>query len=75
MENAGNKYVLVYKHSLLFERMWFLRGLNNLMQDFLLEPRKIHELAYRILEYNIGIIKNLKITFKGKIHGLWTTDD
>ena len=44
LENAGDKYVLVYTHNLLFERMWFLRGLNNLMQDFLLEPGKIHEL-------------------------------
>jgi hypothetical protein len=72
---AGDKYVLVYKHSLLFERMWFLRGLNNLMQDFLLKPNKVHELADRIVEFDIGIIRNLKKMFKGKLHGLWTTDD
>ena len=75
LAEAGDKYVLVYKHSLLFERMWFLRGLNNLMQDLILEPDKVHELAERILEFDITIIRNLKNLFKGRIHGIWTTDD
>jgi len=75
LKKAGDKYVLIYKHCLLFERMWFLRGLNNLFEDFLLEPRKVHELADRILEFDIGIVRNLKKFFKGKIHGFWTTDD
>jgi hypothetical protein len=73
--HAGDKYVLVYKHSLLFERLWFLRGLNNLMLDFILEPEKVHDLADRIVEFDIAIIRNLKKLFKGRIHGLWTTDD
>jgi len=75
LRKASDKYVLIYKHFLLFERMWFLRGLNNLFEDFLLEPQKVHELADRILEFDIGIVRNLKKFFKGKIHGFWTTDD
>jgi hypothetical protein len=75
LEKAGDRYVLVYKHSLLFERMWFLRGLNNLMQDFVLDPAKVHNLVERILEFDLGIITNLKRLFQGRIHGYWTTDD
>jgi uroporphyrinogen decarboxylase len=75
LSEVGDKYVLIYKHSLLFERMWFLRGLNNLMQDFLLEPKKVHELADKIVEFDLDMIRNLKRLFKGRIHGLWTTDD
>ena len=75
LSGAGSKYVLVYKHSLLFERLWFLRGLNNLMEDMVLEPGRVHDLADRVVEFDIGIIRNLKKLFKGRIHGLWTTDD
>lgn len=75
LAGAGDKYVLVYKHSLLFERLWFLRGLNNLMQDLILEPGRVHELADRVVEFDLGIIRNLKKLFKGRIHGMWTTDD
>ena len=75
LKGAGDKYVLVYKHSLLFERLWFLRGLNNLMEDFLLHPDRVHDLADRVVEFDLGIIENLRKRFKGRIHGLWTTDD
>jgi uroporphyrinogen decarboxylase len=75
LRQAGDRYVLVYKHNLLFERMWFLRGMGNLMQDFLLEPIKVNALADRVLEFDVRLIGNLSKRFKGRIHGFWTTDD
>jgi uroporphyrinogen decarboxylase len=75
LRQAGNRYVLLYKHNLLFERMWFLRGLTNLMQDFILEPARVNELADRVMDFDVRLLRNTSRRFKGKIHGFWTTDD
>jgi uroporphyrinogen decarboxylase len=75
LRQSSDRYVLVYKHNLLFERMWFLRGLDNLLQDFILEPEKVNALADRIMEFDVRLVGNLSRLFKGRIHGFWTTDD
>ncbi len=38
LEQAGDRYVIVTAHSLLFSRLHKLRGFANTMQDFYLEP-------------------------------------
>ena len=65
LENAGDKYVLVYKHSLLFERMWYLRGLNNLMQDFLLEPEKINDVVDELISIGVDVINTFQPALLG----------
>jgi len=37
----------------LYERAWTLRGMENLMMDFLDHPGFVHELLHRIADYNI----------------------
>jgi uroporphyrinogen decarboxylase len=37
----------------LFERAWTLRGMENLLMDFCLEPAFVHQLMNRITDYNI----------------------
>lgn len=39
-----------------FERAWSLRGMENLLTDFLLESAFVEELFEKILEYNLKII-------------------
>jgi uroporphyrinogen decarboxylase len=41
----------------LFERAWTLRGLENLMMDFIDNPRFVDELLNRIADYNIAQIR------------------
>lgn len=40
----------------LYERAWTLRGMENLLMDFVLHPNFVHELLDRICDYNIAQI-------------------
>jgi uroporphyrinogen decarboxylase len=40
----------------LFERAWSLRGMENLMADFVLAPAFVEELLDRIVEYNLKVV-------------------
>ena len=40
----------------LYERAWTLRGMDNLLMDFMLNEDFVDELLDRILEYNLGVI-------------------
>ena len=41
----------------LYERAWTLRGMENLMMDFLDNPAFVHELFTRITDYNVAHIR------------------
>jgi uroporphyrinogen decarboxylase len=41
----------------LFERAWTLRGMENLMMDFIEHPKFVHELLTKIADYNIAQVK------------------
>ena len=41
----------------LYERAWSLRGMENLLMDFLLYPDFVHDMLTKITDYNIAQIK------------------
>ncbi len=41
----------------LYERAWSLRGMENLMMDFIMNPEFVHELLTAIADYNIAQMK------------------
>lgn len=55
-----------------FERAWSLRGMENLLMDFLLEPGFVEELFERILSYNMKVID---IALEYDIDGFYFGDD
>ena len=57
--NADKYIVSKFSYS-LFERAWSLRGMQNLMTDFLENPLFIHELFDAITEFNLRVMKNLQ---------------
>lgn len=75
LKNAGDKYILTDLFMLLFERMYTLRGMENVLVDLYLDKNRIEMLADRIVEYDITVIKNISNRFPGKIHGFSFTDD
>jgi len=75
LEDAADKYVTAGCGFTFFERMHFLRGMPELLAEMYEEPKKVHELAERVLEYPIGVAKELGKRFRGRIHGLTMTDD
>jgi uroporphyrinogen decarboxylase len=56
----------------LFERAWTLRGMENLMMDFLTEPVFVHELLGAIADYNIAQVRE---ALKYDIDAVYFGDD
>lgn len=72
---SEGKYVITSIFMLLFERMHALHGFENTLVDLYLERERIEMLADRIVEFDLGIIRNIARRFPGCIHGLGFTDD
>ncbi len=75
LANAGEKYVLTGVAFTLFERMHFLRGMPELFVDMHENPRGVHELAERVLEFPIRVAREIGRRFRGRVHGFTMTDD
>ena len=69
------KYVDTGIFMLLFERMHALHGFENTLTDLYLERERIEMLADRIVEFDLGIIRNVHQRFGDRVHGLCFTDD
>ena len=52
-ENQFTMYIIGFS---LFERAWSLRGMENFLMDFLLNPEFADELLRRIVDYNLKVI-------------------
>jgi hypothetical protein len=72
---SEGKYVNTNIFMLLFERMHALHGFQNTLSDLYLERERIEMLADRIVEFDLGIIRNISQRFPDQIHGLSFTDD
>jgi hypothetical protein len=70
-----NTYIKTGIFMVLFERLHSLRGFENLMLDFYLEREKLEALTDRIVEFDIGIIRNTARRFPGLIDGISFSDD
>ncbi len=66
------RYVLVKCSYCLFERAWSLRGMENLLMDFVLNPSFVHELFGIITEFSLKVLKNL-VNFP--VDGVYFGDD
>ena len=56
----------------LFERAWTLRGMENLMMDFLLSPDFVHQILAAIADYNIAQVRE---ALKYDIDAVYFGDD
>ncbi len=74
-EGADSKYVVSHIFMLLFERMHALHGFENTIRDLFREYEKVEILADQIVEFDLGIIRNIAKRFRNRIHGITFTDD
>jgi uroporphyrinogen decarboxylase len=74
-KGSDGKYVLTGIFMLLFERMYSLRGFENVLADLYLEREKVETLADMIVEFNISIIENISSLCPRQIDGFTFTDD
>jgi len=75
LDAAEDRYVAVTAHSLLFSRLHKLRGFANTMEDFYLEPEKVHRVLDMIVDFKIAQCEELHRRFGDRVHGLFVTDD
>ena len=68
----GDKFRLFAIGFSLFERAWTMRGMENLLMDFCMNPGFVHELMDAITDYNIAQIEK---AFTYDIDGIELGDD
>jgi uroporphyrinogen decarboxylase len=71
--HAENRYILFAWWRLFFERPWEIRGMENLLMDYYLEPEKIHRLHAALCNLYTGYLKRAKREFEPD--GFFTSDD
>lgn len=72
---SEGKYVMTSIGLTLWERLWMLRGMEQVLIELHTDPARPAYLADRIVEYDLAIIHNIGQRFPGRIHGVQLTDD
>jgi uroporphyrinogen decarboxylase len=75
LDAAGDRYVAITAHSLLFSRLHKLRGFAATMEDFYLEPDRVHQTLDIITEFKLQQCDELHRRFSDRVDGLFMTDD
>ena len=75
IREAAGRYVVLTSHFTLFERLHMLHGFARTLEDFYLEPAKVHRLLDMILECKIAHIDEAALQFGDRVHGIFLTDD
>lgn len=70
-----DKYIFLAQFHLLFERLHFLRGFENVLMDLYINRDKLEFLVDKIVDFNVRIIQNTAEIAKGRIDGFFFTDD
>jgi hypothetical protein len=60
---------------ILWERMHSLRGFENCMIDLMDDTPEIHEIADRILDYDVAVVRNMHRLCGSRIQGFGFTED
>lgn len=72
LANPNGRYTKGSVWFTLFERLWMLRGFNNMLMDPYLDPQNFARLRDRILEFNLAVIDHL---IELNVDGVYFSDD
>lgn len=72
LRQRGSRYTLASVWFTLFERLWMLRGFQNMLMDPYLEPKGFCWLRDAIVEYNLAIIDQW---LARRVDGIYFSDD
>lgn len=75
IDEAAGRYVVLTAHALLFSRLHRLRGFAATMEDFYLEPERVHRLLDMIVDFKLQQCDELRRRFGASIDGLFVADD
>ncbi len=54
---AEGKYILIHHWSLMFERIWNFRGMENLLADYYEEPENVHKLHKLVCDTELKLLE------------------
>ena len=72
LQKSSNRYIRASVWFTLFERLWMLRGFENMLMDPYVNKRDFCLLRDRIVEYNLAIIDQW---IERGVHGIFFSDD
>ena len=75
LDEAGDRYVAITAHTLLFSRLHKLRGFATTMEDFYLAPECVHRALDMIADFKIQQCDELHRRFGDRIDALFLADD
>ena len=70
---AAGRYTGIHWAYCFFERLWSLRGMENILSDFHLNPGPVHRLMDALTDYYCAIIR--RAARELHVDSVWTTDD
>jgi len=72
MEKNKSNYHLGVVWFTLFERLWMLRGFNNMLMDPLTNMNEFYKLREKVMDFNLGLIEQW---LKLGVDGIFISDD
>jgi len=75
IDAAGDRYVVLTAHSLLFSRLHKLRGFAQTMEDFYTAPEQVHRVLDMIVDFKVQQCDELRRRFGDRLGGLFVADD
>jgi len=75
IDAAGDRYVALTAHSLLFSRLHKLRGFTATMEDFYLESERVNRVLDMIVDFKLQQCDELHRRFGDRIDALFVADD
>ena len=70
-----DKYTVTGIFMILWERMHTLHGFENCMMDLMDDSPLIHELADRLIDYDIGVVRNMHRICGSRVQGFNFSED
>ncbi len=71
--DAAGRYTGIHWAYCFFERLWSLRGMENILCDFRLNPEPVHRLMDALCDYYCAIIRRAGAELG--VDAVWNTDD
>ncbi len=75
LDAAQDRYVCLTAHSLLFSRLDKLRGFTATMEDFYVEPERVHRVLDMIVDFKVRQCEEIRRRFGDRVHALFMADD
>lgn len=73
--NADGEHCLMIANGNIFESSWYMRGFEQMLMDFILNPELVHYIMSRVTDFYVAHFKNILFNAKGGVDLAFTADD